>query len=340
MLPQNITVRGLVIDPPLLLAPMVSLTHSALRQLIAGFGGAGLLSTEMLSAKRLPADSPALSPYLVRTPSENPLSHQLLVSTAGELPRAIDKLHSIGADAIDLNMGCPVPAAAKIGGGARLMDQPELVQTIVAEARKRTSLPLTAKIRLGTETDERTFKAFCTLLQDEGIDLLSVHARLRHDTFGRRARWEEVARIKEWLTIPVVANGGVFSVEDAKECLRLSRADGLMLGRGAVTRPWLFGEIAREVYGRTVPEQQIVLPEVFLLFTDRLQEHFRPEHRLNRLKQFTKYFAQNYAFGHHLATRVQSSASVEEALERAGLFFEQNRQAGSTETKIFDTDGH
>jgi tRNA-dihydrouridine synthase len=183
MLNKAITIRGLVIDPPLLLAPMVSLTHSALRQVIAGFGGVGLLSTEMLSAKRLPMESPSLSPYLVRTASERPLSHQLLTSTAREIPRAVDKLHSIGADAIDINMGCPVPAVKKFGGGVRLMEDPDEVRAIVAEARKRTDLPLTAKIRLGSEPDGQKLRAFCTLLQDEGIDLISVHARLRNETW-------------------------------------------------------------------------------------------------------------------------------------------------------------
>jgi tRNA-dihydrouridine synthase B len=320
-LPQ-IQIRNLQINPPLLLAPMAGLTHSALRQIIFGFGGAGLLSTEMLGAKRLPTENSNISPYLIRTVSEKPLSYQLLIATAGELAPAIDVLHKLNADAVDLNMGCPAPAVGKIGAGIRLMERPEEVRCIVAEARKRTALPLTAKIRIGIELDDRKLKAFCTMLEDEGIDMLSVHARLKKESFARKPRWECIAKIKEWLRIPIIANGGIFSVQDAENCLRVSRADGLMLGRGAAIQPWLFAEIARDVYGCNIAEPTVFLPTVYGNFIDLLNELFRLEHRLGRLKEFTHYFAQNYKFGHHLASRVQTSASVDEARERAALFFE------------------
>jgi tRNA-dihydrouridine synthase B len=318
---QHIQIRDLKIDPPVLLAPMAGLTHSALRQIMFGFGGVGLLSTEMLGAKKLPSENASVSPYLIRTASEQPLSYQLLISKAEEIGPAIEALHKLRADAIDLNMGCPAPAVGRIGAGIRLMERLEDVRRIVAEARKRTSLPLTAKIRIGIELEDQKLRAFCTMLEDEGIDMLSVHARLKHESFARKPRWESIARVKEWLRIPVIANGGIFSVQDAEHCLRVSRADGLMLGRGAVTRPWLFAEIAREVFGCGIGEPAVFLPVVYGNFIDHLCELFRPEYRLGRLKQFTHYFAQNYKFGHHLASRVQSSSSMDEARKRVGIFF-------------------
>ena len=320
---RPIHIRTLQIDPPLLLAPMAGLTHTALRQVLAGFGGVGLLSTEMLSAKRLPTENPALSPYLIRTAAEQPLSYQLLTSTAGEIARAVEMLHRFKADAIDLNMGCPAPAVGKFGAGVCLMELPIEARGIVSEARKRTSLPLTAKIRLGADLDERKLRDFCVMLQDEGIDMISVHARLKHESFAREPRWGWVAKVKEWVHIPVIANGGIFSVSDAKDCLAASGADGLMLGRGAATQPWLFAGIARELCGSDIAEQMVFLPAVYGSFLDLLQEHFRPERRLGRLKQFTHYFARNYRFGHHLAIKVQTSQSVDEARERAERFFEQ-----------------
>jgi nifR3 family TIM-barrel protein len=301
---------------------MAGLTHSALRQTIIGFGGVGLLSTEMLGAKRLPTESSRVSPYLIRTASEKPLSHQLLVASANEMASALEVLHALKADAVDLNMGCPAPTVGKIGAGFSLMEQPEDARRIVVEARKRTWLPLTAKIRIGIDLDDRKLKAFCTMLEDAGIDMLSVHARLKNESFARRPRWECIARIKDWLTIPVIANGGICAVQDAEHCLRVSGADGLMLGRGAATRPWLFAEIARDLFGCTIAEPAVSLPAVYGNFIDLLNELFRPEYRLGRLKEFTHYFAQNYKFGHHLASRVQASNSVDEARERAGLFFD------------------
>lgn len=322
MPPLHIQVRNLTIAPPLLLAPMAGLTHSAFRQICTGFGGVGLLSTEMLAARRLPTESPRVSPYLIKTLLEKPLSYQLLISSNEKMAPAIDALHKLKADAIDLNMGCPAATVGKFGAGISLMEHPEDVRCMVAEARKRTLLPLSAKIRLGTDLDEQKLRSFCTMLEDEGIDMLSVHARLKNESFARNPRWDWIAKIKDWVTIPVIANGGIFSVQDAKNCLRISCADGLMLGRGAVIKPWLFADIARGVYEYDIPEPSVSLPAMYDRFCLLLNELYRPEYRLGRLKEFTHYFAENFQFGHLLATSVQACISMEGAREKAALFFE------------------
>ncbi len=323
---HSIQIRNLKIDPPLLLAPMAGLTHSALRQIICGFGGVGLLSTEMLSAKRLPVENPEISPFLIRTAIEKPLSYQLLVSSVKDMAPAINALHRLGADAIDINMGCPAPTVRKLGAGVMLMEQPEDARRLVAEARKLTTLPLTAKIRLGTELDELRLRSFCSMLEGEGIDMLTVHARLKDEPFARRPRWEWLSKVKEWIRIPVVANGGIFSVEDADDCLRVSGADGLMLGRAAATNPWLFAEIAINIYRYKIAAPAVSLPAIYFVFVDLLDELYGPERRLGRLKEFTHYFAANYKFGHRLATRIQGSRTMGEARERAAIFFEANRE--------------
>jgi len=255
---------------------------------------------------------------------EKPLSYQLLISAERDVVPAIDALHKFQADAVDLNMGCPARSVSNSGAGFALMEHPENVRRIVVEARKRTALPLTAKIRLGVELDEEKLKTFCAILEDEGIDMLSVHARLKKESFARRPRWEWIARIKEWVKIPVIANGGIFSVQDAEDCLRVSCADGLMLGRGAVIKPWLFAEIARDLYGCNIASPAVSLPVLYNHFIDLIIELFRPERRLGRLKEFTHYFAGNYKFGHQLGCRVQTSSSVDEARERANIFFVNN----------------
>lgn len=330
--PQAIQIRNLLIDPPLLLAPMAGLTHSALRRIMIAFGGVGLLSTEMLSARRLPTENPRISPYLIRTERESPLSYQLLTSTDKEIGRAIDSLHALKADAVDLNMGCPSPAVSKFGAGVMLMERPDEARRIVAEARKLTALPLSAKIRLGSDADSGKLKTFCSMLEGEGVDMLTVHARFKHEPFARNPRWAYIAEIKECIKIPVIANGGVFSIEDAEKCLRVSGADGLMLGRGAVIRPWLFAEIARSVFGGDITERVVSLPDVYAAFLEALNADYRPVYRLGRLKEFTHYFARNYKFGHSLASRVQSSSSMDEARERAGTFFANNSKESMAAT--------
>ncbi|OGQ98818.1 MAG: dihydrouridine synthase [Deltaproteobacteria bacterium RIFOXYD12_FULL_55_16] len=319
-----IRLRGLVIAPPLFLAPMAGLTHSALRRLILELGGVGLLSTEMLSAARLPSENPQLSPYLVRTPQETPLSYQLLLSRLEEVAPALAKLHTLGAEAVDLNLGCPAPTVRRMGAGSRLMEEPATVQALVAEARKQTDLPLTAKIRLGETLDEERLRNFCLMLEGEGIELLSVHARLRGEPFVRKPRWPWVGKVKGWLTIPVIANGGIFSLEDARNCLAQSGADGLMLGRAAAIKPWLFAELAHGLYGLGPGVGEVDKPALYLRFIELLEESFLPERRLGRLKEFSHYFAINYPFGHHLASAIQSSSSLIQARERACSFFAKN----------------
>lgn len=322
---STIQIRGLCINPPLLLAPMAGITHSAFRQIVSGFGGVGLLSTEMLSAKRLPSEKP-ISPFLIRTVVERPLSHQLLISAIRDMEPAINALHKLDADAIDLNMGCPAATVGKLGAGCMLMEQPDDVRLLVSTARKLTTRPLTAKIRLGIELNEEKLKSFCAMLEGEGIDMLSVHARLKDEPFDRRPRWEWLAKVKRWIRIPVIANGGIFSAQNAEDCLLISGVDGLMLGRGAAIKPWLFAEIARDMYGHKIKEPEVSLPTIYGNFIDLLNEFFWPERRLGRLKKFTHYFANNYKFGHRLATRVQGSHSMDEAIERAAIFFEANRE--------------
>lgn len=315
---------SLRIRPPIVQAPMSGITHTAFRSLLAELGGVGLYCTEMLSARSLPVEDLDHSPYLARAAAESPLSFQLLVAEPRELEPAVRTLEKLGPDAIDLNLGCPAPEVRRRGAGSSLMECPDKAKTVVALARSLTSVSLTAKIRLGERLDEASLRNFCRMLEGEGVDLLTVHARLRNEPYGRKPRWEWIEKVKSWVSIPVVANGGIFSAEDADKCRRTTGCDGLMLGRGAVTRPWLPAEVARTVYGAQVPARDLSRSAVYRRFATLLAERLAPERQLGRLKEFTRYYSQNYPFGHVLATRVQSSRSVAEALVRADAFFEEN----------------
>ncbi len=320
----SFSIGDLTLSPPLALAPMVGLSHSALRTLALELGGVGLLFTEMLSVGRLPQENADVSPFLLRYPEEQPLFYQLFVSPGQDVVPAVERLHQLGAQGVDLNLGCPAPNLRKQGAGCALTNDRQQVRHTVAMLRAATSLPLSAKIRLGATLDEEELVDFCRMLEGEGVDLLSVHGRLHQEKFCRRPRWDWIGKVKSAVNIPVLANGGIFSVDDARKCLEVSGADGLMLGRGAVCRPWLFAEIAREIYGVSCPPTSLSLADIYFRFV-QLLERFRPERRLGRLKQFTHYYGQNFTFGHHLAIAVQTSRSVEQASERAHQFFSRNQ---------------
>ncbi len=319
----GINIGSLPVSLPLALAPMVGLSHSAFRSLLLEIGSVGLLFTEMLAAKRLPHENENVSPMLVRSVKETPLIYQIFLHAEEHVEPAVRKLESIGADGIDLNLGCPAPQLRRTGSGGFLAEDTALVEKIVRSLRRATALPLSAKIRLGQSLDKKRLVDFTKMLENSGVDMLTVHGRLHGEKFCRQPRWDWIGMVKREIGIPVLANGGIFTVEDARKCLEISGADGLMIGRGGIERPWLFADISTALYGQTKDAQVATRQEVFYLFVRLLEDRFRVERRLGRLKQFTHYFAKCFSFGHQLASSVQTSKSMEEAIERAGLFFNQ-----------------
>ncbi|MFT5698108.1 MAG: tRNA-dihydrouridine synthase B [Desulforhopalus sp.] len=314
-------IRNLEVWPPVALAPMVGLSHSGLRSLVQDLGGVGLLFTEMLAAKRLPSDNPIFSPLLTRTSSERPLIYQLVTGELEHISAAVDKLHQLKADGVDLNLGCPAPIQKRQGAGSSLALNRNKLTRILRELRTKSDLPLSVKIRLGEKNDNAKLADTCKFYEDEGVDLITVHGRLIGEKFCRKPRWEAIAAAKKSVAIPVFANGGIFSVSDARRCLEQSGADGLMVGRGAVQQPWLCGEIGRELFDIPAAVEVVDKRDVYLKFIYLIESRFPEEKQLGRLKQFTRYYAESFKFGHQFASRIQSSETLAGAKERAEQFF-------------------
>ena len=318
---NKLIVRELEISPPIALAPMVGITHSAFRSLVQGEGGVGLLFTEMLAAKRLPHDNERFSPLLVKSESEMPLIYQLITAEEKHIGPAVDKVHKLGADGIDLNLGCPAPVQRRQGAGASLAADRGRLCKVLGCLRKDTELPVSVKIRLGPQLDVARLRTFCQILEAEGVDLIAIHARLNGEKFCRKPRWSVIGEVKDAVSVPVLANGGIFTPDDARLCLEQSGADGLMIGRGAAQQPWLCGDVAREIYGITGVCRQRDRAEIFFDFITLLEERFAPERRLGRLKQFSRYYSASFNFGHHFAASIQNSSSIGEARDSAADFF-------------------
>ena len=316
-----IHIKNLTIDPPIALAPMVGLSHSALRSLILQIGGVGLLYTEMLSAKRLPDENPNSSPFLKRQQNERPLFYQIYTAEEYDIEKAVDKLEQLDAQGIDLNLGCPAPQLRRIGAGQFLLNREGAVKKILERLKRKTNLPISVKIRLGEEPDSKKLIDFCKLFEDSGVDLITVHARLYGEKFCRKPRWHILGEVIPNISVPVMVNGGIFSIEDAGECLKKSGANGLMLGRGAVCKPWIIRDIAEKYFGFKKEHTDCNEKMIYFKFVSLLEERFRAERRLGRLKQFTHYYAQNFEFGHYFASQIQGSKTFEQAVDRAKLFF-------------------
>lgn len=311
---------------------MVGLSHTCLRSLAVGLGGVGLLYTEMLAARRLPHDNPVISPLLVCSREEHPLVYQLVTGDIEHIEPAVEKLHLLGADGIDLNLGCPAPVQKRQGAGATLALNREKLQPILSLLRKKTALPISVKIRLGVELQPKRLVDTCLFYEDMGVDLITIHARLAGEKFCRKPRWAALAGVKNAIQIPVLANGGIFSVEDAKRCLAESGADGLMIGRGGIERPWLFAEIGEQIFGIPKKNGSLTKRDVYLRYVDLLENRLPVEKRLGRLKLFTKYYAASFKFGHSFASSIQGSEGMEQATSRAERFFS---TCSSEEIKIY-----
>ncbi len=191
--------------------------------------------------------------------------------------------------------------------------------------RKQTELPLTVKIRIGMTEDREEFTNYCKFLEDMGVDGIILHTRLNKEKFCRKPRWGWGAVAKSSVKIPVLVNGGIFSVADAENCLEQSGADGLMLGRGAVIKPWLFRDIYERVYGGIVKEK-IARRDIYFKFIDLAEVMFQKERRIGRVKKFTALFAESFTFGHGFAAAVQRSKTMDEIREKADVFFSHNNE--------------
>ncbi len=316
---KPLTLRNLQLTSPVALAPMVDYSHSALRTLVQECGGTGILYTEMLSIRRLPSETARHCPLLVTTPREQPLFYQLVGSEPERLPEAVAKVHTLGGAGIDLNLGCPAPRIRKMGAGAALVANRERLGAMLKTLRRETTLPLSVKIRLAHPAGE-SFPSFCKMLEDEGVDLITIHARRPGEKFCRKPDWPAVAEGRRVVSVPVFVNGGIFSVDDARQALEQSGANGVMVGRGALIRPWLCREITDALQGReTVTEY--TEKTVYFRFLSLLGERFTARQCLDRLKYFTKYYSKLFPFGHGFYSKIINSSSMEEAEEHARVFF-------------------
>jgi tRNA-dihydrouridine synthase B len=176
-------------------------------------------------------------------PNERPISIQLFDCRPDFLAEAAQRAVAEGADTVDINMGCPVNKITKNGGGSSLLRQPEAAEAIVRSVVKAVQVPVTVKTRIGWSDGEINILDFARRMEAAGAQMITVHGRTRAQGYNGLAKWEWIARVKEILTIPVIANGDIFSVEAAVKCLEQTGADGVMCSRGTLGYPFLVGEI-------------------------------------------------------------------------------------------------
>jgi nifR3 family TIM-barrel protein len=201
-----------------------------------------MLYTEMVSAKEI-HHLHELPKLMEIGTNEQPISIQLFDCRPDFMGEAAKKAVAQGAETVDINMGCPVNKITKKGGGSSLLRQPEVAEAIVKAVVETVDVPVSVKTRIGWSEAEINIIEFAQRLEAAGAAMITLHGRTRAQGYTGKANWEWIKRVKETLSIPVIANGDIFSVEAAVQCLEMTRTDGVMCSRGTLGYPFLVGEI-------------------------------------------------------------------------------------------------
>ncbi|MGB5961307.1 MAG: tRNA dihydrouridine synthase DusB [Coleofasciculaceae cyanobacterium] len=223
-------------------SPLSGVTDLVFRRLVRRYAPESMLYTEMVNATGLHYVK-ELPKIMEVDPNERPISIQLFDCRPDFLAEAAIMAVKEGADTIDINMGCPVNKITKNGGGSSLLREPEIAEAIVRAVVKAINVPVTVKTRLGWTDKEINILDFAKRMEDAGAQMITVHGRTRSQGYNGNAKWEWIAKVKEILSIPVIANGDIFSVEAAVKCLEQTGADGVMCSRGTLGYPFLVGEV-------------------------------------------------------------------------------------------------
>ena len=237
-----LTIGKLHLKNWLILAPMSGKTNLPFR-LIAKKMGAGLVVTEMISAVGLSRGQARTHSYFVSHPTERPVAAQLFGPEPETMVNSVRIVGEKGMDIVDINMGCPAKKVVKTGSGAALMRDPKKVAKIISAARQNTSLPLTVKIRAGWSPEEANALEVAKIIEDSGADGISIHPRFASQGFSGKADWTLIARIKKAVKIPVIGNGDIREPSLALKMRSVTSCDGVMIGRAALTDPWIFRQI-------------------------------------------------------------------------------------------------
>ena len=332
----------IALPSPFAVAPMAGMTDTAFRRLVKRHGGCGLVVTEMVSAEGLVRGIDRTLEYAEYTEEERPISIQIFGGDPDKMAAAAQVVEGMGADIVDVNMGCPVPKIAKHNAGCSLMREPAHAASVIAAMTKAVRIPVTVKMRAGWNDEERNAPTLARMVEDAGAAAIAVHGRTAAQSYSGFADWDLVARIANDVRIPVFGSGDCIEPEQVITRMQ-SGVEGVLVGRGVLRNPWILAQAADLAAGR--PVRQVTLEDrgrflleyIELLLNERIREPEGFRHEavtrlpraathdrwvINKVRALGSWYTKGLDNGSHLRTAINTCDSLTALRDTiAGFFF-------------------
>ena len=317
------------LSSPFAIAPMAGMTDTAFRRLVKRRGGCGLVVTEMVSAEGLVRGIDRTLEYAEYTEEERPISIQIFGGDPDKMAAAAQIVEGMGADIVDVNMGCPVPKIAKHNAGCSLMREPGHAASVIAAMTRAVRIPVTVKMRAGWNDDERNAPTLARMVEDAGAAAIAVHGRTAAQSYSGSADWDLVARIAADLTIPVFGSGDCIEPEQIVDRIR-SGVQGVLVGRGVLRNPWILAQAMDLAAGRaprvvTLEDRGAFLLEYIDLLmqerVDQAREHTHERWVVNKLRALGSWYTKGLENGSHLRSSINSAPSLDSLRQLIIEFF-------------------
>ena len=320
----------ITLSDPTILAPMEGITDRAFRGLIRSFGGCGLTVTEFVSSEGMMRKDRKAWKQAEIDPNEHPVSIQIYGRTPEKMAEAAKMCEGFGADFIDLNLGCPSKQVTSGCSGSALMREPDLAQAIFKAVKAAISVPMTVKMRLGWDDSLLNADDIAYRAQEEGADLVTIHGRTRKQMYRGMADWKALRAVKEKLSIPLVVNGDILTVDHALQALEESKADGIMIGRGSMRDMWVFKRVSAALKGESFIEPSLEeRQKTVLAYFDLLQMGVKSErHAVGRMKKVTGFFTRGLPFGDELRDQIFHEHQIDPIYDFVKAYFQRLHQEG------------
>ena len=308
-----LTIGGVELENNLILAPMAGVSDMAFR-ILCRRQGAGLVCSEMVSAKAILYRNKNTEALLATDESEHPVSVQLFGSEPDILADIAGRISERPLDIIDFNMGCPMPKIVNNGEGSALLKDIKLSERILSAMVRAQDKPVTVKIRKSFDDKSINAVEFARMAESCGVAMIAVHGRTREEYYSGEADWDIIARVKEAVKIPVVGNGDIRSGEDVRRMYEQTGCDGFMIGRAARGNPWIFSDIIRYLDGESIPgRRDFETIRNMLLEHARMQIDLKGEYiGIRQMRKHAAWYVAGVKNAAKIRTRVNEVESFEE----------------------------